>query len=102
MRMRTTRPAPAGADLPPIPKKLRVRWSASRNGFPVIPPNKSVSDTTPLADILSRGQFDYHGETGLTPGPVTVSARYLPYRRGDTWTDRVLLFLQSRPFCNSR
>jgi len=92
MRRRGTSPAP---DRPPIPKKLRVRWSASHGGFPVIPRNKSIGDTTLLADILDRHHADYHGETGLTPGPVTVSARYLPYRRDDAWTDRVLLLLQS-------
>jgi len=94
MRRRGTPPTPGQ---PPIPKKLRVRWSASHGGFPVIPRNKSVADATPLADILDRHQVDYHGETGLTPGPVTVSAHYLPYRRGGAWTDRVLLLLQSPP-----
>jgi len=54
-----------------------------------------VGDATPLADILDRQQVDYRGETGLVPAPVTVSARYLPYRRGDAWADRVLLLLQS-------
>ncbi len=72
-----------------------MRWSASYAGFPVIPRNKSVGDATPLADILDRQQVDYRGETGLVPAPVTVSARYLPYRRGDAWADRVLLLLQS-------
>jgi len=93
--MRRRRLPRAGPDQPPIPKKLRVRWSASHHGFPLIPRNKSVGDATPLAGILDRQQVDYHGETGLTPGPATVSARHLPYRRGDTWTDRVLLLLQS-------
>ncbi len=94
MRRRGRRPAPAASHQPSIPKKLRVRWSASHGGFPVIPRNKSIDDATPLADILDRQQVGYHGDTGLTPDPVTVSARYLPYRRGDAWTDRVLLLLQ--------
>jgi Zn-dependent peptidase ImmA (M78 family) len=97
MRHHGNRLAPARPDQPPIPQKLRVKWSASHHGFPVVPRNKSVGDTTPLADILHRHHADYHGETGLTPGPVTVSARHLPYRRGDTWTHRVLLLLQQEP-----
>ncbi len=95
MRLRSRIPGPTSRDRPPIPKKLRVRWSASYGGFPVIPRNKSVGDATPLAGILDCQQLDYRGETGLVPGPVTVSARYLPYRRGDTRADRVLLLLQS-------
>src|SRR6266550_1543742 len=67
MRRRGRRPAPAASHQPPIPKKLRVRWSASHHGFPVIPRNKSIDDATPLADILDRQQVGYHGDTGLTP-----------------------------------
>ena len=95
MRRRSRTQLATSRDRPPILKKLRVRWSASYAGFPVIPRNKSVGDATPLADILDRQQVDYRGETGLVPAPVTVSARYLPYRRGDAWADRVLLLLQS-------
>ncbi len=72
-----------------------MRWSASYGGFPVIPRNKSVGDTTPLADTLDSQKVDYRGETGLLAGPVIVSARHLPYRRGDTWAERVMLLLQS-------
>ncbi len=78
----------------PVPAKLRVRWSASHHGFPVIPRNKSVGDDTPLAGILGSHRLDYRGETGLIPGQVAVSARYLPYRRDDAIVQRVLLLLR--------
>jgi hypothetical protein len=95
MRRRSLHTGILGREPPPIPKKLRVRWSVSHGGMPTIPRNKSVADGTLLAAVLGHGNTDYHGYTGLLPHKVTVSARHMPYRRdGDgELVDRVLVLL---------
>lgn len=96
MRRRPGISAIPGLEPPPIPKKLRVRWAASFNGMPIIPRNKSVADHTPLARIIQTQEVDYLGDTGLLSGDLRVSARHLPYRRGDTLVDRVIALLRHR------
>ena len=76
----------------PIAPRLRVQKSLGYQ-LPFIPRHKSISDSTPLADVLADGTADYIGETGLVPGRFRVSARLLPIRRDGVLVDRVVALL---------
>jgi Zn-dependent peptidase ImmA (M78 family) len=75
-----------------IVPRLRVQKSLGHK-LPFIPKHKSISDSTPFADVLIEDAVDYVGETGLVPGQFRVSARRLPIRRGRLLADRVVALL---------
>jgi Zn-dependent peptidase ImmA (M78 family) len=90
---RATQPALTGLESEPPPKKLRVRWAYGPQ-MATIPKHKSVDDASPLAYVLQTGGADYRGATGLTGDILQVSARLLPYHRGEELVDRVLVLLR--------
>lgn len=93
MQQRSRQQSMPGLGASPIPKKLRVAWARSFNGFPRLHRNKSVLDDTPLARALEIEQVDYTGHTGLLAQPVNVSARYMPYVRDGSLVARVIVIL---------
>lgn len=90
---RAAQPSFAGLEPEQLPKKLRVRWAYGPR-MVTVPKHKSVSEATPLANVLETGSAEYQGPTGLVDGILHVSARHLPYRREGEAVDRVLVLMR--------